>query len=145
MKDSSQLLKFTQLCMRLATEQIPPYSSKFSKHTFTQLQLLTLYCLKMKLGEMPRIQKALGLKQLPHFTTVQKAFQRLSPWRLLQRISAALGEGNGIAALGRHGVGSLLRQLFLTSGDRLRCLGEAPTHQASRVQTSGPGGQCPPG
>jgi len=89
--------------MRLATRHVPLSSSKFSKRTFTQPQLIALYCLKLKLGatyrelidwlaEMPGICKALGLKQLPHFTTVQKAFQRLSLaiWRLLQRISACL-------------------------------------------------------
>jgi IS5 family transposase len=116
MNNPSQLLKFTQVCMQLATEQVPPYSSKFSKHTFTQPQLVVLYCLKLKLGvtyrelidwlgEMPRIQQALGLRQLPHFTTVQKAFARLETaiWRVLQRISATLVEGDRVAALDASG------------------------------------------
>jgi hypothetical protein len=87
MEDSSQLRKFIQICMQLATQHVPPYSSRFSKHAFTQPQLVVLYCPKLKLGityrelidwleEMPRIRQALGLRQLPHFTTVQKAFQR---------------------------------------------------------------------
>jgi len=78
MEKPSQLLKFTRICMHLATEHLPPYSSKFSKHIFTQPQLVTLYCLKLKLratyrelinwlAEMPRVQEALGLKRLPHF------------------------------------------------------------------------------
>lgn len=50
MKNPSQLLKFTQICMQLAREQVLPYSSPFSKHTFTQPQLVVLYCLKIKLG-----------------------------------------------------------------------------------------------
>ena len=86
MENPSQLLKFTRRCLELATKYPPPYSSKFSKRTFTQPQLITLYCLKLKLRatyrelvdwlqEMPRIQEALGLRRLPHFTTVQKAFQ----------------------------------------------------------------------
>ena len=75
---------------------------------------MVLYCLKIKLGvtyrelgdwlrEMPRIRETLGLKQLPHFTTVQKAFQRLSTaiWRVLQRISASLGDG--VAAVDASG------------------------------------------
>ncbi len=116
MKNSSQLLKFTELCMRLASQQVPHYSSKFSKHTFTQPQLITLYCLKIKLGtpyrelidwlsEMPRIRKALGLKKLPHFTTVQKAFQRLGAvvWHVLQRLSASLLPGDGVAAVDGSG------------------------------------------
>lgn len=76
--------------------QLLPYSSKFSKRTFTQPQLITLYRLNLKLRaiyrelldqlqEMSRLQEALGLKRLPHFTTVQKAFQRLSTtiWKVL--------------------------------------------------------------
>jgi hypothetical protein len=57
------------------------------------------------LGEMPRIQQALDLKRLPRFTTVQKAFRRLSPmiWRVLQRVSANLLEGDGVAALDATG------------------------------------------
>ncbi len=116
MPNPSQLLQFTQKCLELATEHVPPYSSRFSKRTFTQPQLITLYCLKLKLGvsyrelidwlqEMPRIQEALGLRHLPHFTTVQKAFARLetSVWRVLQRVSASLVEGDRVAALDASG------------------------------------------
>jgi len=100
--------------MRLATQGVPLYSSKFSKRTFIQPQLVVLYCLKIKLGvtyrkledwlgELPRIRETLGLKQLPHFTMVQKAFQRLNTeiWRVLQRLSASLGDG--VAALDASG------------------------------------------
>ena len=103
MEKPSQLLQFTRTCLHLAPQQLPPYSSKFSKHTFTQPQLVTLYCLKLKLRatyrelidwleEMPRLREALGLKRLPHFTTVQKAFARLSTtiWRVLHCVSASL-------------------------------------------------------
>ena len=116
MRKPSQLLKFTRICLHLATERVPPYSSKFSKHIFTQPQLITLYCLKLKLratyrelidwlAEMPKIQEALGLRRLPHFTTVQKAFQRLSTsiWRVLQRVSSYLVGGDGVAALDATG------------------------------------------
>jgi hypothetical protein len=50
MDNPSQLLQFTRMCMHLATQQIPPYRSKSSKHTFTQPQLVALYCLELKLG-----------------------------------------------------------------------------------------------
>jgi len=116
MPNPSQPLQFTQMCMRLATQQVPLYRSRFSKHTFTQPQLIVLYCLKLKLGvsyrdlidwlrEMPRIQEALGLRHLPHFTTVQKAFARLetSVWRVLQRVSASRVEGDRVAALDASG------------------------------------------
>jgi hypothetical protein len=106
MEDSSQLLKFIQICMQLATQHVPPYSSRFSKHTSTQPQLVVLYCLKVKLvvtyrelidwlEEIPRIQQALGLRQLPHFTTVQKAFQHLGAavWHVSRRFPAPRGWG----------------------------------------------------
>ena len=86
--------------MQLATAQIRPYSSKFSPHTYTQPQLAVLYCLKLKLGtsyrdlsdwlqEMPRLQEALGLQRLPHYTTIQKAFERMGMkvWRWLHQDS----------------------------------------------------------
>lgn len=75
-----------------------------------------LICLKIKLGatyrelvdwlgEMPGIQQVLGLGKLPHFTTVQKAFVRLSPavWRVVQRASSALLPTSGLAALDASG------------------------------------------
>jgi IS5 family transposase len=120
MEKPSQLLQFTRTCLQLATQHLPPYSSKFSKRTFTQPQLVTLYCLKLKLRatyrelidwleEMPRLQEALGLQRLPHFTTVQKAFARLSAtiWRVLHRVSASLlassEEEGRVAALDASG------------------------------------------
>lgn len=36
MKNPSQLLKFTQLCLQLASQHVPPYCSKFSQHTAPQ-------------------------------------------------------------------------------------------------------------
>jgi len=101
----------------LATEQLPLCSSKFSKHMIIGPQLFTLYCcpkLKLRvtyrelidwLAEMPRLQQTLSLKCLPHFTTVQKAFQRLDAavWQVLQRASATLVEGDGVAVLDANG------------------------------------------
>ena len=49
MRKPSQLLKFTRVCIGLATQQVPPYSSKFSKHTFTQPQLILLPKPKLKI------------------------------------------------------------------------------------------------
>jgi IS5 family transposase len=119
--------------MELATQQVPLYRSKFSKHTFTQPQLIVLYCLKLKLGvtyreridwlgEMPRIQQALGLRRLPHFPTVQKAFARLETaiWRVLQRISASLVEGDRVAALDASGWDRSYASRHYTQRVRLR-------------------------
>lgn len=73
------------------SSRIPLYSSKHSKHTFTQHQHLVLLLLKTYLGfhyrfaievfsELTRLFELLKLQILPHFTTLQKFFQRFSNW-----------------------------------------------------------------
>ena len=67
---------------------LPKYKSKFSKKTFTQPQLFAVLSYKiynnMKYRENSEslelsstLTKALGLKKVPHFTTVQKFFDKL--------------------------------------------------------------------
>jgi len=123
MKNSSQLLKFTEACMRLVTQHAPPYSSKFSERTFTQPQWLVFYCPKLGvtyrelvdwLGEMPHLWES--LQQLPHFTTVQqKAFQRLSTaiWCVLQRIKLEGKEIMGIVSGSQSERSNQLELFFL--------------------------------
>src|SRR3989338_3834417 len=85
----SRLLKLTRALHGKAQGVCPAHSSKYSKKTYTQHQHLTILGLKKKLKtdyrglidlltEMPRIQKEIGLNQLPNFTTPCKAFGRLS-------------------------------------------------------------------
>ena len=68
---------------------------RFSKHTFTQPQHIGLNSLRIGLGlpyrgfvdmpkEMPRIGEVLGLKEIPHYTTLQAV------WRVLLRASTSL-------------------------------------------------------
>jgi IS5 family transposase len=91
MKDYSQtkLLNFTSSLYQKAKRSCPAYSSKFSKKTYTQPQHVAMLGLKKKLkedyrdiveliAEMPRIQEALELTQIPEHTTLCKAFTRLS-------------------------------------------------------------------
>jgi hypothetical protein len=102
-KKESRFLKFTRTCLHLARQAIPDSRSKFSKHTFTQPQHIALNALRVKLNlpyrdfvdlleEMPRLRETLGLKQVPRFTTIQKAFDRLSTivWRVLLNKSSLL-------------------------------------------------------
>jgi hypothetical protein len=73
---------------------------------------VVLYCLEIGLGVTYRevIDWPEGgvappaspeLKKVPLFPMVQKAFQRLSTavWRVLQRLSASLLQGDGVAAV----------------------------------------------
>ena len=73
------------------------YSSHFSKHDFTQPALFTLLAVKIYTRSTYRqitdllelsdtIQKYLHLKKIPHYTTLQKFFQRL-PTSILQELN----------------------------------------------------------
>jgi hypothetical protein len=67
---------------------LPPYGSRRSRHDFTLPQLFAVLVLRQffrtdyrgmvqLLEDFPALQGALSLKKVPHFTTLQKAHQRL--------------------------------------------------------------------
>ena len=67
---------------------LPRYGSKRSRHDFTLPQLFAIMVLRkffrtdyrgviQLLKDLPKLRKELGLSKVPHFTTVQKAEQRL--------------------------------------------------------------------
>lgn len=73
---------------KLARKAVPAYSSKFSKHTYTQDQHIAVLCIQKKtrqklrgteelVADMPEVRKALGLEQSPDFTTMCRAMKRL--------------------------------------------------------------------
>ena len=74
--------------LAVAEQALPPYAHRFSPHKFTQHQLFALLVLKTHqrqdyrgvvalLDDMPQLVAALGLRAVPHFTTLQKAAARL--------------------------------------------------------------------
>jgi hypothetical protein len=76
------------MALRVARRALPAYSSKFSKKEFTQPQLFSMLALKQffrtdyrgivaLLADMDELQQLLGLTKLPHYTTLQKAHDRL--------------------------------------------------------------------
>ena len=67
---------------------LPAYASPFSKHTYTQPQLLALLALKQflktdyrglvaLLAEWSELRRALGLTRVPHYSTLCYAERRL--------------------------------------------------------------------
>src|SRR5262249_55063749 len=81
-------LAFTQEALEIARAALPAYSSKFSKKDFTRHQHFAILALKsfLKTGyrdivtlldEWAELRTLLGLKKVPHHTTIQKAAQRL--------------------------------------------------------------------
>ena len=72
----------------IENSHVPLRSSKFSKKKYTQHQLLTLIFLKEKIGNdyrdftellpnLTTITDILQLKQIPHYTTLQKFLTRI--------------------------------------------------------------------
>src|SRR3954464_1624483 len=81
-------LAFTQQALEVARAALPAYSSKFSKKDFTRHQHFAILALKsfLRVGyrdvvdflrDWSDLRTALGLKKLPHFTTLQKAHAKL--------------------------------------------------------------------
>lgn len=81
-------LAFARQAVEVARAALPPHSSRFSRQDFTQHQLVALLAVKqfLRVGyrgpvaylrDWAELREALGLEQVPHFTTPQKALSRL--------------------------------------------------------------------
>jgi IS5 family transposase len=84
----TKVIKFARASYGLAKQAVKPYSSKFSKKTFTQPQHVAMLCIKRKkrlkyreleefMMESPRVCEELELHEFPDFTTSCKQFERL--------------------------------------------------------------------
>jgi Transposase domain (DUF772)/Transposase DDE domain len=93
------LLPFARVALDVATTVLPPYRTRFSKHQFTQPQLLAVLCLmryedwtfreaEVRLGEHRELRQTLGLASVPDFTTLYRFLKRLDD----QTIDRAVGE-----------------------------------------------------
>src|SRR5260370_26784248 len=82
------LLPFARVAMDVATAVLPPYRSRFSKHQFTQPQLLAILCLiryadwtfreaEVRLREHSELRARLRLLNVPDHTTVYRFLRRL--------------------------------------------------------------------
>ena len=97
--------------------QVPLYSSKFSKKTYTIHQHLLYLCIKEIqqqsyrdcrdfFDEFNQIQEALGLSKVPHYTTAQKCLQRFPPrwYKLLLKHLICLVKSRANAVIDGTGV-----------------------------------------
>lgn len=93
------LLAFARTALEVGRSVLPPYRTRFSKHQFTQPQLLAILCLmryedwtfreaEVRLHEHRELRQILGLKSVPDFTTVYRFLQRLEG----QTLDRAVGE-----------------------------------------------------
>jgi len=98
---ANRYIRFVELSSGLIRDsRIPLFSSKFSRKTYTQHQLLILLLLKEYLSEdyrdtvelteiMDSLREKINLDEVPHFTTIHKFFQRIRSStfsRLLNRL-----------------------------------------------------------
>ena len=87
-KLSKSPLRVAREAFRVAEQTLPAFAHRFSPHLYTQPQLFT--CLVLKtffktdyrgivgiLHDMPELCALMDLRAVPHFTTLQKASQRL--------------------------------------------------------------------
>jgi hypothetical protein len=82
------LVDFAKCALAIGKRVMPMYRSKYSKHTFTQPQLLAILCLmryedwtfretEVRLQEHSELRMALGLKQTADYTTFYRFMRRL--------------------------------------------------------------------
>lgn len=93
------LVKFATVAMEITQAAIPRYRTKFSKHIFTQPQLLTILCLmryedwtfreaEVRLAEHSELRKALGLRTVPDYTTLYRFMRRVTEATVEQCLEA---------------------------------------------------------
>jgi hypothetical protein len=81
-------LQLARLAYAVARKALDAYSGPYSRHDFTQAQLFVLLVLRQffqtdyrgiiqLVSEFSELRQVLELKRVPHFTTLQKAEQRL--------------------------------------------------------------------
>ena len=85
---SKSAVRVAREALAVGRAALPAYSSRYSKHTYTQPQLFALLVLKQFLRtdyrglvalvtEWTELRRALGLKQVPHYSTLCYAERRL--------------------------------------------------------------------
>ena len=83
------LVLFAKTALAVMNEVVPPYGSKYSKHTFTHPQLMTILCLmrfedwtfreaEVRLSEHSDLRHALGLERVPDHTTLYRFMRRVT-------------------------------------------------------------------
>jgi len=113
-KTTKSALALAETALDVAERAIKPYSCSKSRHDFTQPQLVAVLVVRkflrtdyrgmqQRLAEWSDLRECLRLTKVPHFTTLQKAEQRLlkkgasnGSWI---KFSTALGAAAGSAGL----------------------------------------------
>src|ERR1700730_9531041 len=103
------LLPFARIALQVSRAVLPRYRSRFSKHQFTQPQLLAVLCLmryedwtfreaEVRLGEHRELRQSLGLTSVPDFTTLYRFLQRLDDQTIDRAFEETVRRLRGFAA-----------------------------------------------
>ena len=93
------LLPFARVALEVATAVLPRYRTPFSKHPFTQPQLLAVLCLmryedwtfretEVRLREHGELRRVLRLHRVPDYTTLYRFLKRLDEKTIDQALGA---------------------------------------------------------
>src|ERR1700731_5099719 len=111
------LLPLARVALQMATQVLPPYRTRFSKHQFTQPQLLAVLCLmrfedwtfreaEVRLKEHQELRAVLKLPAVPDYTTLYRFLRRLEDDTV----------DRGLQETGRRVRGGRRRPLFAPTG-----------------------------
>lgn len=107
------LLPFARVALEVSKTAISRYRSRFSKHQFTQPQLLAILCLmryedwtfreaEVRLAEHGELRQILGLTSVPDFTTLYRFLQRLDDVTIDQAVGETVRRLRGARSKGRR-------------------------------------------
>jgi Transposase DDE domain/Transposase domain (DUF772) len=96
------LVQFARVALDVAQTTVPRYRTKFSKHKFTQPQLLTILCLmryedwtyreaEVRLREHSELRRALQLDSVPDYTALYRFVRRLDEAAIARALNEVVG------------------------------------------------------
>lgn len=128
----SDLLKFTVESHKLVQNNIDEFRSDFSKETYNQHQLVMLNLIRIKcdwtyretadyVSLMDAIKNELNLEFVPHFTTIQKAHERLSLsiYRLLMKKTVQHFQLDGFSGIDATGFARFCSSRYYTQRTKM--------------------------
>ena len=127
------LVHFARVALDVATATVPRYRTVFSKHQFTQPQLLAILCLmryedwtyreaEVRLAEHGELRRALKLGSVPDSTTLYRFLRRLDETAItralnevVHRIPLPGSRRRTQVAVDGTGLSTLIRWPFITA------------------------------
>ena len=141
------LVGFAKVALDVARSVLPNYRSKFSKHIFTQPQLLAVVCLmryegwtlrkaEVRLAEHGELREALELDKAPDYTTLHRFLNRLDEWVLVRALGETVRRGPSPSSHARHDYQQESRSIVAVDATGLSP-GAVSTFYVQRTQNRG--------